>query len=379
MTSADDDLHAALLQLTDDFARAEVAPRAAAAEASGSFPRDLFTALGRLDLAGLGFGDDVGGSAVPSRVSLQVVERLSGALLALGIGLSVHGLATGVIDRHAAPALRAGVVPQLTSGRWLGAYSLSEPDSGSDAAALSTTAVRRGDDYVVDGTKAWVTHAGEADVYVVFVRTGEHRTQGITALLVPADTAGLTFPPAERKMGMAASPTGQLVFRDAIVPVRNRLGAEGEGFGIAMAALDGGRLGVAAAAVGLAQAALDHAVGHARTREQFGRRIGDFQGLAFLLADMATSVAAARALYLDAAGRRDRGQPFATLAAMAKLRATDTAMAVTTDAVQVLGGYGYTTDFPVERLMREAKVTQIVEGTNQVQRVVISRALLGGG
>jgi alkylation response protein AidB-like acyl-CoA dehydrogenase len=267
-------------------------------------------------------------------------------------------------------------VPRLTSGDWLGAYSLSEPGSGSDAAGLTTRARRDGDHYVITGTKAWVTHAGLADCYVVMCRTDEHRTKGITAIMVPGDTDGLSFPPPEHKMGMAASPTGQLIFEDARVPATNVLGEPGQGFSIALSALDGGRLGISASAVGLAQAALDHAVTYARTREQFGRPIGEFQGLGFMLADMATKVAAARALYLDAAARRDRGEPFATTAAMAKLFSTDAAMAVTTDAVQVFGGYGYTTDYPVERLMREAKVTQIVEGTNQVQRLVISRDLL---
>ena len=373
----DDELHAALLSLVEEFARNEVAPRAAEAERSATFPRGLFRGLGRMDLAGLPFGADVGGAEVPGRVSLQVVERLSAAFLTLGLGLSVHNLATWVVDRFATGAVRAEVAPRLTSGEWLGAYSLSEPGSGSDAAALSTSARRERDGYVVNGTKAWVTHAGEADVYIVMCRTSPHRTRGISALLVPADTPGIAFPPRERKMGLASSPTGQLVFSDARVPARNLLGDEGEGLRIALQALDGGRLGIAAAAVGLAQEALDHALAHARTREQFGRPIGSFQGLGFLLADMATRVAASRALYLDAAGRRDRGEDFSMFAAMAKLQATDAAMSVTTDAVQVLGGYGYTTEYPVERLMREAKVTQIVEGTNQVQRMVIARALLG--
>jgi alkylation response protein AidB-like acyl-CoA dehydrogenase len=236
--------------------------------------------------------------------------------------------------------------------------------------------VRDGDQYRLSGTKAWVSHAGEADVYLVFARTGADKTRGISAFIVERDTPGLAFAPPERKMGMRASPTGQVLLEDAAVPAGNLVGAEGQGFEIAMRALDGGRLGVAALAVGLAQGALDHALAYARQREQFGRPIGDFQGLQFLLADMATGVAAARALYREAADRRDAGEPYTRAASMAKLLATDTAMRVTTDAVQVFGGYGYTEDYPVERLMREAKVMQIFEGTNQIQRVVIARELL---
>jgi alkylation response protein AidB-like acyl-CoA dehydrogenase len=264
----------------------------------------------------------------------------------------------------------------MTAGRMLGAYALSEPDSGSDAAGLSTRAAREGEDYVVDGTKAWVTHAGEADFYVLMCRTSPDRTQGISTLLVPAGTPGMSFPPPEKKMGMRSSPTGQIVFSSVRVPARNLLGEEGQGFHIAMRALDTGRLGIAACSTGLAQAALDHAVAYARARQQFGRPIGEFQGVGFMLADMATSIEAARALWYSAAERYDAGEPFSRYAAMAKLFASDVAMRVTTDAVQVFGGYGYVTDYPVERLMREAKVLQIVEGTNQIQRMVIARDLL---
>jgi alkylation response protein AidB-like acyl-CoA dehydrogenase len=365
-----------LLDLVRAFAVRQVAPRAAADEEAGRFPRDLFDQLGRMDLAGLPFDPEHGGSGQPFGVYLQVVEELSRAFLAVGLGLSVHTLATWAVATYASDDVRKEVLPRMTAGEWLGAYSLSEPGSGSDAAALVTRARRDGDAYVVDGTKAWVTHAGHADFYVLMCRTGEHRSRGISAMLVPGDTAGLHFPAPERKMGMRSSPTGQLVFAGARVPARNLLAQEGEGFTIAMSALDGGRLGIAAASVGLAQSAVDHAVAYAREREQFGRPIGEFQGLAFLLADMATGVEAARALYQEGAERRDAGHPYGRLAAMAKLLASDTAMRVTTDAVQVFGGYGYTADYPVERLMREAKLLQIVEGTNQVQRMVISRSLL---
>ncbi|CAN5315628.1 MAG: acyl-CoA dehydrogenase family protein [Euzebyales bacterium] len=366
-----------LLDLVGDVARERFAPRAAEDEAKSRFPRDALAHLGSLDLAGLPFGSEHGGGGQPYGVYLRVLEEVARAHVVVALSLSVHTLATWAVASYAGDALAAEVLPRLTAGEWLGAYCLSEEGSGSDAAALTTRAEREGEVYVLNGTKAWVTHAGEADCYVVMVRTGEHKSRGVSTLLVPADTPGISFPPRERKMGMAASPTGQVVFTDARVPVANRLGDEGEGFRIALAALDGGRLGIAACAVGLAQCALDHAVGYAGQRQQFGRPIGQFQGVAFMLADMATGVEAARALYREAAARRDAGEPHGQHASMAKLFATDTAMRVTTDAVQVYGGYGYTTDYPVERLMREAKVMQIFEGTNQIQRVVISRGLLG--
>jgi alkylation response protein AidB-like acyl-CoA dehydrogenase len=359
-----------LLDLVRDWAASD------AAEAR--FPRELFDALGKLDVAGLAFDEADGGAGQPFGVYLQVLEELARAHVVVALTLSVHTLATWAVVTYAADALRAEVAEAAVTGRHLGAYCLSEAGSGSDAAALVTRAVRDGEDYVLNGTKAWVTHAGEADFYVVMARTGEHKTRGISTFYVPASTPGISFPPRERKMGMAASPTGQVVLTDVRVPAANRLGEEGEGFRIALSALDGGRLGIAACATGLAQAAVDHAVAYAGEREQFGQPIGQFQGLGFLLADMATQVEAARTLYRDAAARRDDGQPYGRNASMAKLFATDTAMRVTTDAVQVHGGYGYTTDFPVERFMREAKIMQIFEGTNQVQRLVISRDLLSG-
>jgi len=367
-----------LLDLVRTFAAERIAPRAAEDEAAGRFPRDLFHAAGRLDLTGLGVAEELGGSAQPSAVTLRVVETLSRAFLAVGLGLSVHNLATWAIETYAADDVRKEIVPQLAAGEAIGAYSLSEPASGSDAAALVTRARRDGGDYVLDGVKAWVTHAGEAGFYVMMVRTGEEKTRGISALVVPADTPGMSFAPAERKMGLRSSPTRQIVLDGARVPARYLLAEEGDGFRIAMSALDGGRLGITACAVGLADAAVQASVTYAREREQFGRPIAEFQGLAFLLADMATSVEASRALLYEAADRRDLGLDYGRLASMAKLTATDAAMRVTTDAVQVFGGNGYTTDYPVERWFREAKVLQIVEGTNQVQRMVISRDLLKG-
>jgi len=367
-----------LLDLARAYATNEVAPRAAGDERAGTFPGDLFAGLGRMDLMGLPVAEEYGGSAQPATVTLRVIEELSRAFLTVGLGLSVHNLATWAVQTYASDEIRKEVVPRLAAGEWIGAYSLSEPGSGSDAAGLVTRARRDGGDYVIDGTKAWVTHAGYAGCYVLMCRTGEDKTRGISALLVPDDTPGMSFPPPEQKMGMRSSPTGQIVFEGARVPARYLLAEEGEGFRIAMSALDGGRLGIAAAAVGLASAALDASVVYAREREQFGQPIGAFQGLAWMLADMATGIEAARALTLEAADRRDLGLAYGRLASMAKLTATDTAMRVTTDAIQVFGGNGYTADYPVERWFREAKVLQIVEGTNQVQRLVISRELLKG-
>lgn len=364
-----------LLDLTVELADRELRPRAAEDEKAARFPREVFTTLGRAGLLGLPYPEEFGGGAQPYEVYLQVVEELAGAWLAVGLGVSVHTLSAFPTSAFGTDAQRQEFLPAMLGGEQLGAYCLSETTSGSDAAALATTAALEGDNYHVRGTKAWVTHGGVADYYNVFLRTGGPGAAGISTLLVDAGTPGMTPQPAEHKMGMSSSPTAQIVFDDAVVPAGRLLGAEGQGFRIALAALDGGRLGIAACAVGVAQAALDYAVDYARERKQFGRSILDFQGLSFMLADLATQVAAGRALYLDAARRRDAGQPYGPQAAMAKLFATDMVMRVTTDAVQVLGGAGYVEDHPVERWMREAKVLQIVEGTNQVQRLVIARSL----
>ncbi|MGJ6961756.1 acyl-CoA dehydrogenase family protein [Streptosporangium sp. G11] len=367
-----------LLDLVRDLIGKEVAPRAAADESAGRFPREVFTTLGRAGLLGLPYPEEHGGAAQPYEVYLQVIEELSASWLAVGLGLSVHTLSCFPVAAYGTAEQRAALLPEMLGGEWLGAYCLSEPQSGSDAAALTTRAVP-GDGgstgYTVDGVKAWITHGGVADFYTLMARTSADGARGISCFHVPAGTEGLSFGAPERKMGMKASPTAQVRFDGVRLAPEALLGSEGEGFRIAMAALDGGRLGIAACAVGVAQAAFETATAYAAERRQFGSRIIDFQGIGFMLADMATQIAAARALYLDAARLRDAGRPYGTRAAMAKLFATDMCMKVTTDAVQVLGGYGYVEDFPVERHMREAKVLQIVEGTNQVQRLVIGRAL----
>jgi alkylation response protein AidB-like acyl-CoA dehydrogenase len=379
-----DDTTAALFALAREIAREELAPKVAAFERDGRFPRQEFATLGRAGLLSLPYGEDVGGGGQPYETYLQVVEELATAWLAVGLGVSVHTLTCYPIATVGTPEQRARWLPGMLGGGQLGAYCLSEPGSGSDAAALATRAVADGDEFVIDGVKAWTTHGGQADFYTLFARTsgessGPERASGISCFHVLASTPGLSAAPPEHKMGMRSSVTAQVRFESVRVPAAQLIGEPGRGFRVALGALDAGRLGIAACATGVAQAALDCAVGYARQRKQFGRPVIDFEGLQFMLADMATAVAAARALYLAAARRKDAGQPYGQQAAMAKLLATDTAMRVTTDAVQVLGGYGYVEDFPAERLMREAKVLQIVEGTNQVQRMVIGRELARQG
>lgn len=364
-----------LLDLASDIADGELAPRVDDFEVRGEFPREVIRTLGRAGMLGLPYPEEYGGGGQPYEVYLQVVEVLAARWLAVAEAVSVHTLACYPVAYHGTDGQRKRFLHDLLGGELLGAYCLSEPAGGSDAAALATRAVRDGDDYVVTGTKAWITHAGVADFYQVFCRTGGPGARGISCLFADARTPGIVPQPRERTMGLRSSPVAQIAFDGARVPADRLMGEEGAGFRIAMSALDNGRLGIAACAVGLAQAALDYAVAYAREREQFGAPIISFQGVGFLIADMATAVSAARALVLSAARLRDAGRPFTVDAAKAKLFATDTAMRVTTDAVQVLGGYGYVADHPVERYMREAKVLQIVEGTNQIQRLVISRSV----
>ncbi|SDN16410.1 acyl-CoA dehydrogenase family protein [Allokutzneria albata] len=368
-----------LLALTRELAQRELAPRAAEAEATGEFPREVFRTLGRSGLLGLPYPERYDGAEQPYEVYLQVVEELSRAWLAVGLGVSVHTLSCHALANFGTDEQRERWLPSMLGGEKLGAYCLSEPHAGSDAAALRTSA--KADQhgvYTVHGTKAWITHAGAADFYTVLARTGDDGPKGITAFLVDADTPGISVARPERKMGMKSSLTAQVVFEGAELPADRRIGTEGQGLKIALEALDAGRLGISACAVGVAQAALDVAVGYARERTAFGRAIGEFQGVSFMLADAAAGIEAARQLYLAAARRKDAGLPYSTQAAMAKLISTDMCMRVTTDMVQVLGGAGYVEDYPVERYMREAKVLQIVEGTNQIQRMVIGRSLLKG-
>ena len=366
---------AELLTLTRDLVRGELLPQVSAAEAAGTFPRQVFTTLGAAGLLSLPYPEEFGGGDQPAVVYLQVIEELARAWLGVAMGVSVHVLACSGPVNFGTDDQKERWLPDLLGGRLLGAYCLSEPQGGSDPGAMVTTATRDGDEYVLKGEKAWITHGSIADFFLLMARTGEPGPRGISSFLVPGETPGVTAGPPEKKMGVRSSVTSSVRFDGARIAADRLLGAEGQGFSIALSALDSGRLGIAACAVGLAQAALDIAAEYARTRRAFGRLISDFQGVSFPLADAAAQLSAARQLYLYAARRKDSGKSFSTEAAMAKLVATDMAMAVTTDMVQVLGGAGYVEDYPVERYMREAKLLQIVEGTNQIQRLVIARSL----
>jgi alkylation response protein AidB-like acyl-CoA dehydrogenase len=363
-----------LLMLARDIVDGVFRPRVEEAERSATFPRDVFALLGKSGLLGLPYPEEYGGGGVGYEVYLQVLEELAAGWASVGVGVSVHVLSCFALFYAGTDKQKAAWLPEMLSGGLLGAYCLSEPHAGSDPSAMTTRAVRSGDDYRLTGTKAWTTHGGHADFYTVMARTGVGG-RGITCFLVPAATAGLTADPPEDKMGLTGSTTASMVFDDAAIPAARRVGEEGQGLPIALAGLDAGRLGIAAVATGLAQAAFDVALRYAKERETFGSPIIAHQGLAFLLADMAAAIESARATYIHAARLRDAGQPYGRAASVAKLVATDNAMSVTTNAVQVLGGAGYTKDFPVERYMREAKVMQIFEGTNQIQRLVIAREL----
>ncbi len=364
-----------LIDLTRTIVEKELRPRVDEHEAKGEFPRDTFRTLGDLGLLSLPYPEQYGGGGQSYEVYLQVLEEIAAAWASVGVGVSVHALSCFGLFTAGSDEQKSRWLPEMLSGELLGAYCLSEAHAGSDPAAMRTKATRDGDHYVIRGQKAWTTHGGHADFYKVMARTSDDGAAGVSCFLVPADTPGLSADTPEDKMGLMGSTTATMVFDDVRVPAERLLGAEGEGLKIALAGLDAGRLGIAAVATGLAQGALDVAVGYAKDREAFGKPVIEHQGLAFVLADMAAAVESARATYLAAARLKDAGRPYGRPASVAKLVATDNAMKVTTDAVQVLGGAGYTRDFPVERYMREAKVMQIFEGTNQIQRLVISRSL----
>jgi alkylation response protein AidB-like acyl-CoA dehydrogenase len=363
-----------LLALTREMADAELAPRAAEYERAERFPREIFRLLGEAGLLGLPFGEDVGGGGQPYEVYLQVLEELAARWASVALGISVHTLACSPVDRFGTPAQRRELLPAMVGGELLGAYALSEAHAGSDVAAIRASASPADGGWVARGEKAWVTHGGQADFYSTFLRTGAG-SHGLSCFHLTPDLPGFGAARPEEKMGLTASHTAALRLDDVPVPAERLVGEPGQGMTIALSALDAGRLGVSAVAVGLAQSALDVAVRYATEREAFGRPVIEHEGLAFLLADMAAAVESARATYLMAARRKDAGKPYSRQASIAKLVATDAAMRVTTDAVQVLGGAGYTREFPVERYMREAKVMQIFEGTNQIQRMVIGRHL----
>jgi alkylation response protein AidB-like acyl-CoA dehydrogenase len=372
----DDGVAEALFELTRELATKELAPQVQEAEERGEFPESAYRLLGKSGLLSLPFEEEYGGGGQPYEVYLQVVEEIATAWPSVGVGVSVHTLTANVMASHGNDELTAEWLPRMLSGDWLGAYCLSEPQAGSDVSGIRTRAVRDDDVYVVNGTKQWISNGSCADYYILFCRTSDDAKHGLSALLVPATTERLAFGVPEKKMGLACDVTTQVLFDDVRIPAAQLVGEEGAGMRIALSALDAGRLGIAAVGTGIAQAALAHAVTYAGEREQFGKPIGEQQGLQFLLADMAADVERARATYLHAARLKDAGRPYSRQASIAKLTATDAAMRVTTDAIQVLGGNGYTREYPVERLFRDAKVTQIFEGTNQIQRMVIGRDLL---
>ncbi|MGD8150576.1 acyl-CoA dehydrogenase family protein [Ornithinimicrobium sp. Y1694] len=365
-----------LLALVREIADEQLLPQVDEAEAAHRLPREIFTMLGQTGLLSLPYAEELGGGGQPYEVYLQVVEEVARAWMSVAVGVSVHSLTCFPIATFGTAEQQERWLGDMLGGEQLGAYCLSEPQAGSDVAAIRTRAVKDGEDYVLTGGKAWISHAGHADFYTTFARTSEDGGRGLSCFHVPADAEGLTFAEPERKMGLHSDTVGEVLFDRVRLPADHLVGKEEQGMPIALAALDAGRLGIAAAATGLAQRALEVASAYATEREQFGRPIADNQGLAFLIADMAAAVGSARATYLHAARLKDAGLPHSQEASIAKLICTDAAMKVTTDAVQVLGGYGYTQDFPVERYMREAKVTQIFEGTNQIQRLVISRHVL---
>jgi alkylation response protein AidB-like acyl-CoA dehydrogenase len=363
-----------LIALARDIADKVLTPIVDAHEKAESYPDGLFPQLGAAGLLSLPQPEEWGGGGQPYEVYLQVLEEIAARWAAIAVAVSVHSLSCHPLLAFGSDEQRRRWLPGMLSGEQVGAYSLSEPQAGSDAAALRCAATRTDDGYEINGSKSWITHGGRADFYTLFARTGEGN-RGISCFLIPAELPGLSFGKPEEKMGLHAVPTTSAFYDHAHVDSDRLIGNEGDGLQIAFSALDSGRLGIAAVAVGLAQAALEEASAYANERTTFGRKIIDHQGLGFVLADMAAAVVSARATYLHAARRRDAGRPYSTEASIAKLVATDAAMKVTTDAVQVLGGVGYTRDYRVERYMREAKIMQIFEGTNQIQRLVIARGL----
>jgi alkylation response protein AidB-like acyl-CoA dehydrogenase len=359
--------------------RDRVAPRAAEIDAKAEYPWDLRRLFAEHDLLGLPFETRFGGTGTGTLMLNVAVEEIARACASSALILMIQELGTLPIRLFGTEEQKQRFLPRCASGEWTPAFALSEPEAGSDPGGMITRAVRDGDEWVVTGTKNWITNLGVADFYVVFAKTDPQagRSRGISAFIVEADRPGFSVGKLEHKLGIKGSPTGQPIFDDVRIPADNLIGEVDKGMHVALATLDHSRLGVAAQAVGIAQGATDHAAAYARERRQFGQPIGDFQGIQFKLADMETRTAAARELLYAACARADRGEPdLGKYSAMAKLFASDTAMAVTVEAVQVLGGYGYVTEYPVERYLRDAKITQIYEGTNEIQRLVIAREML---
>ncbi len=373
--------HQAVREAVRAVCDAKVAPNAAEVDAAGEFPQAAYDALAGADFAAPHIPEQYGGAGADALATVLVIEEVARADASASLIPAVNKLGTLPLVLAASEELKQRYLPPVAAGEAMFSYCLSEPEAGSDAAAMKTRAVRDGDSYVLNGVKRWITNAGVSEYYTVFAVTDPEKGArgGISAFVVEKSDEGVSFGAPEKKLGIKGSPTREVYFDDVRVPVDRMIGEEGTGFGTAMRVLDHTRVTIAAQAVGIAQGALDYAVGYARERRQFGKPIADFQGLQFMLADMGMKVEAARQLTYAAAGRSERNDADLTFfGAAAKAFSSDTAMQVTTDAVQVLGGYGYTSDYPVERMMRDAKITQIYEGTNQVQRIVIARQLLAG-
>jgi alkylation response protein AidB-like acyl-CoA dehydrogenase len=372
-----DDERAALIDAVRAFARSELAPYALERDAAEHFPRDTLRTAGELGLGGMYVREDVGGAALARAEVAMILEELAAGDPTIAAYLSIHNMVAGMIDRHGSPEQREHWLPGLTAMEELGAYCLTEPGAGSDAAAITTSATADADGYVLTGVKQFISGAGEASVYVVMARTGGPGARGITAFLVPGDCAGLSFGPLEQKMGWRAQPTRQVILDQVRVPHSAVLGGLERGFAIAMGALDGGRVNIAACSLGGAQWALERAVAYVHERYTFGEALAEKQSVMFTIADMATELAAARLLVHDAAAALDAGAPDASVrAAMAKRFATDTGFRVANDALQLHGGYGYLRDYGIEKVVRDLRVHQILEGTNEIMRLVIGRGAL---
>ncbi|GAA0322224.1 acyl-CoA dehydrogenase [Oceanobacillus oncorhynchi subsp. oncorhynchi] len=364
-----------LRKMVRDFAENEVEPTAAERDEEERFDRAIFDQMAALGLTGIPWPEEYGGIGSDYLSYCIAVEELSRVCASTGVTLSAHvSLASWPIYKYGNEAQKQHFLQRLATGEALGAYALSEPGAGSDVVSMKTTAKKDGGDYILNGSKVWITNGGVADIYIVFAKTdADQKHKGITAFIVEKGTEGFTFGKKEKKLGIRSSPTTELIFENCRIPAENVLGEEGEGFKIAMTTLDGGRNGIAAQALGIAQGALDAAAAYAKEREQFGKPIAANQGISFKLADMATEIEAARLLTYQAAWLESEGKPYGKASAMSKLFAGDAAMRTTVEAVQIFGGYGYTKDYPVERYMRDAKITQIYEGTNEIQRLVIGR------
>ncbi len=365
-------------KLVREFATKQIAPTAAERDEKEYFPREIFDEMGKLGFLGLPYPEEYGGAGMDYVAYALAVEEISRACASTGIGVSVHvSLCSWPIFKYGTEEQKQKFLKPLAEGVKLGAFGLTEPNAGTDVAAGSSTAVKDGDYYILNGTKVFNTNGGEAEIEIIFTVTDKAAgMKGMSAFIVEKGTPGFSFGKKEIKMGIRSSVQRELIFENCRVPAANLLGKEGDGFKIAMTTLDGGRIGVAAQSVGIAQAALDHAIKYAKERVQFGKPIANQQAISFMLADMATKVEAARLLTLRAAYNKTQHLPYSKEAAMAKMFASDAAMAVTTDAVQVFGGYGFSREYPVERLMRDAKITQIYEGTNQAQKMVIAGNIL---